>query len=141
MQETASPMAETAGIAPIVQRAWVAAGIVLLGMIIWGSLAPSVPDLNLASVPQFDKLEHITAYLLLTAWFGAAYPKRWLWIAIGFAIFGGAIEIAQGYTGRDADWFDWFADCIGAGLGAWYPRRWALRVRLSLAERYARRHA
>lgn len=129
-------MGDARTVAPAVQRWWLAGGAVLLALITWGSLTPSLPDFQ-APVPQFDKFEHIGAYLLLTAWFSAAYPKRWLWIAAGFAIFGGAIEILQGYTGRDPDWFDWFADSIGAGLGTWYPRRWALFIRLFLAERYA----
>jgi VanZ family protein len=134
----AKAMAETGAVAPVVQRWWLTAGILMLALIIWGSLTPSLPDIHVP-VPQFDKLEHIGAYLLLTAWFSAAYPKRWLWIAVGFAIFGGVIEILQGYTGRDPDWFDWYADCIGAGLGAWYPTRWAFQMRLFLADRHARR--
>jgi VanZ family protein len=132
-------MADAATVPTLVQRWWLAAGVALLAVIIWGSLTPSLPDIQ-APLPQFDKIEHIGAYLLLTAWFSAAFPKRWPWIAVGFAVFGGLIEILQGYTGRDPDWFDWFADCIGAGLGAWYPRRWTLRVRLLLAERHGRRH-
>ncbi|HSN17618.1 MAG TPA: VanZ family protein [Gammaproteobacteria bacterium] len=123
-----------------VQRWWLAVGVLLLALIVWGSLAPSVPDLGVP-IPQFDKIEHICAYLLLTTWFSAAYPKRWLWIAVGFAVFGGLIEILQGYTGRDPDWFDWFADCIGAGLGAWYPRHWALRLRGLITDRYGRGRA
>lgn len=133
-------MAEEGSVAPSIQRAWLAAGVALLAIIIWGSLTPTLPDMSLPPIPQFDKFEHIGAYLLLTAWFSAAYPRRWLWIAMSFAVLGGLIEILQGYTGRDPDWFDWFADCIGAGLGTWYPRRWALRVRLFLAERHGRRH-
>jgi VanZ family protein len=124
-------------VASAVQRSWLAAGVALLALIIWGSLTPTLPDIA-PPIPQFDKLEHISAYLLLTAWFSAAFPKRWIWIAIGFAVLGGIIEILQGYTGRDPDWFDWFADCVGAALGAWYPYRWALRIRLYLAGRYAR---
>ena len=123
----------------MVRRWWLAAGIALLGLIIWGSLSPSLPD-EQTPIPQFDKFEHIGAYLVLVAWFSAAHPRRALWIAAGFALFGGLIEILQGYTGRDPDWFDWFADCVGAGLGTWYPARWALRMRLFLAEYYARRH-
>ena len=133
-------MVESVTVPAPVQRGWLAAGAVLLAVIIWGSLTPSLPDIQ-APVPQFDKFEHIGAYLLLTAWFAAACPRRWPWIAVGFAVLGGVIEILQGYTGRDPDWFDWFADCLGAGLGAWYPRLWALRMRLFIAERYGRRDA
>jgi len=132
-------MAETGKAALVVQRMWLGAGAALLALVIWGSLTPTPPHIELP-VPQFDKVEHITAYLLITAWFSAAYPKRWWWIAAGAALLGGAIEIAQGYTGRDPDWFDWFADCFGAALGAWYPTRWASRLRLALVAIYARGH-
>jgi len=130
---------ETAKIAPLVQRWWLVAGTALLALVIWGSLTPTPPHIEMP-VPQFDKVEHITAYLLITAWFSAAYPKRWSWIVLGAVLLGGAIEIAQGYTGRDPDWFDWFADCLGAALGAWYPARWVLSLRLAFAASYVRRH-
>jgi len=126
-------------VAPLIQRGWLATGIALLALIIWGSLTPTPPHIELP-VPQFDKIEHLGAYLLITAWFVAAYPKHWLWVALGAVLLGGAIEIAQSYTGRDPDWFDWLADCFGAALGAWYPARWALRVRLALAATYAHQH-
>lgn len=133
-------MVDTDSVTPVVQRWWLAAGMALVFLIIWGSLTPSLPDIQMP-MPQFDKFEHISAYLVLTAWFSAAFPRRRWWIAIGFALFGGLIEILQGYTGRDPDWFDWFADCIGAGFGAWYPARWALRMRLFIADRHARDRA
>ncbi len=129
-------MAES-GTAVAVQRTWLTAGLALMALIVWGSLTPSPPHIELP-LPQFDKVEHFGAYLLLTAWFTAAFPRRWLWVALFFAFLGGAIEIAQGYTGRDPDWFDWFADCTGVAAGAWLPSRWALQVKLWLAARYAR---
>jgi VanZ family protein len=132
-------MADSAGAVPVIQWGWLTAGAALLAFIVWGSLTPSPPDFHV-ELPQFDKLEHITAYLLITAWFSAAYPRRWLLIAMGAALLGGAIEIAQGYTGRDPDWFDWFADCFGVALGAWYPTRWALRVHAALSAAYERPH-
>ena len=126
-------------VAPAVQRFWLVAGLALLVLIVWGSLTPTPPRILEVPIPQFDKLEHFGAYLLLTAWFTAAYPRGWLWAALWFACMGGAIEILQGYTGRDPDWFDWFADCAGVVAGAWYPARWALQLRLSLVARHARR--
>ncbi|MFI4921410.1 MAG: VanZ family protein [Gammaproteobacteria bacterium] len=120
-----------------VQRSWLTAGLALMALIVWGSLTPSPPQILEVPLPQFDKLEHFGAYLLLTAWFTAAFPRRWLWVALFFAFLGGAIEILQGYTGRDPDWFDWFADCAGVAIGAWFPSRWAMRVKLWLAAMYA----
>jgi VanZ family protein len=124
-----------------VQRSWLSAGLALMALIVWGSLTPSPPSILEVPLPQFDKLEHFGAYLLLTTWFTAAFPRRWLWVALFFAFLGGAIEILQGYTGRDPDWFDWFADCAGVAAGAWYPARWALRVKSWLATVYARGRA
>ena len=129
-----------AQIEPVVQRLWLAAGLALLALIVWGSLTPAPPNIDLP-LPQFDKVEHFGAYLLLTAWFGAAFPRRWLWVVLFFAFLGGAIEIAQGYTDRDPDWFDWFADCAGVAIGAWFPARWALQVKSWVASRYARSRA
>lgn len=120
-----------------VQRSWLTAGLALMALIVWGSLTPTPPNIELP-LPQFDKVEHFGAYLLLTAWFSAAFPRRWLWVALFFAFLGGAIEIAQGYTGRDPEWFDWFADCTGVAIGTWYPARWALQVKHWLASHYAR---
>jgi VanZ family protein len=128
------------GIAAAVQRSWLTAGLALMALIVWGSLTPTPPNIELP-LPQFDKVEHFGAYLLLTAWFTAAFTRRWLWVALFFAFLGGAIEIAQGYTGRDPDWFDWFADCAGVAAGAWFPARWALQAKLWLAARYARTRA
>jgi VanZ family protein len=132
-------MAES-GTAAAVQRTWLTAGLALMALIVWGSLTPTPPNIELP-LPQFDKLEHFGAYLLLTAWFIAAFPRHWLWVALFFVLLGGAIEILQGYTGRDPDWFDWFADCAGVVAGAWLPARWALQARLWLAARYAHSRA
>jgi VanZ family protein len=117
---------------------WLAAGWALAVLVVWGSLTPSPPDIE----PPFmhvDKLEHFSAYLILTAWFTAAAPRRWLWIGLAFAAAGGLIEIAQAYTGRDAEWLDWAADCAGAAVGLWYPARWLARLRLSLIDAHVHR--
>jgi VanZ family protein len=122
-------------VAGTVQGFWLTVGIALVAFIVWGSLTPHPPDMDI-SLPDFDKAEHFSAYLMLTAWFAAAFPRRWLWVALVFAVLGGLIEILQGYTGRDPEWLDWVADCAGAAVGIWYPARWALAVRLWLARRY-----
>jgi VanZ family protein len=40
--------------------------------------------------------------------------------------FGGSIEILQGFVGRDASWFDLFADACGisAAFGPMLVSRW-----------------
>ena len=128
-------MSESADRAKMLHRAWLVAGWAVVAVVIWGCLTPSPPDLEFGlSIPQFDKFEHFGAYLLLTSWFTAALPgrKRFLWIVAAFVFMGGAIEIVQGRVGRDADWFDWFADCAGVAAGAWYPRYWLTRLHTHL---------
>lgn len=120
--------------APVAARAWLAAGSILVALVIWGSLMRNPPQLELP-IPQFDKLEHFAAYLLMTAWFAAACPgrKRGLWIAAAFIALGGFIEILQGLSGyRDAEWLDWAADCLGVAAAFWYPRRWLTRLHVHL---------
>jgi VanZ family protein len=110
------------------------AGSILVALVIWGSLMRNPPQVELP-IPQFDKLEHFGAYLLMTAWFAAAYPgrKRGLWIAAAFIALGGLIEILQGLSGyRDAEWLDWAADCLGVAAAFWYPRRWLTHLRARL---------
>lgn len=131
-------MAEDRAVTPEVRRFWLVAGWAWVALIIWGSLTPSPPDIE-PSIFGFDKVEHFGAYLLITAWFAAAYPRRMRWFALAFAVLGGLIEILQGYTGRDAEWLDWAADCAGVAAGLWYPARWLARLRLHLADRHARR--
>ncbi len=104
---------------------WLLAGWFLVGLVVWGCLTPAPPDLEMGlQLPQFDKLEHGGAYLLLTAWFAAALPgRRWLvFLVLAFAALGGLIEILQYLTGwRDGDWWDWAADCLGIALAIGYP--------------------
>ena len=115
-----------------VHRAWLAAGWLMVVGVTWGSLTPMPPHIEFP-FPQFDKLEHFSAYFLMTAWFAAVWPKHWTWVALGFIVMGGLIEILQGLSGwRDAEWLDWAADCAGVALALWYPMRWlsSLRNRL-----------
>jgi VanZ family protein len=104
---------------------WLLVGWLMVGLVVWGCLTPAPPDLELGlKLPQFDKLEHGGAYLLMTAWFAAALPGRtWLVsLALAFAALGGLVEILQYMTGwRDGDWWDWAADCLGIVLAIGYP--------------------
>ena len=109
---------------------WLLVGWFLVGFVVWGCLTPTPPDLEFGmALPQFDKLEHCGAYLLMTAWFASALPGRgWLVsLILIFAALGGLIELLQYLTGwRDGDWWDWAADCLGIALAAGYPT-WLLR--------------
>jgi VanZ family protein len=70
----------------------------------------------------WDKLEHFTAYFGLAGMATMALGLRpWLgWAILGVILFGGLLEILQGYTGRDPEILDFAANSFGAiaGLGA-----------------------
>ena len=100
----------------------VAAGWALAALIVWLSLTPSLPEVDLG-VEESDKLEHIFAYAPLMFWFCLLYARNGtrlayaaLWIAMGVAL-----EFAQGETGyRNFEVFDMFANTLGVLIG------WAL---------------
>lgn len=117
---------------------WLAAGAALLALVAWGSLTPTPPDVEIP-IDHFDKVEHFGAYLVMTAWFAAAFPRRWYVVALVFIAVGGVIEILQMFTGRDAEWLDWAADSAGAAVALWYPTRWLVSLRLKLIDAYVRR--
>lgn len=86
-------------------------------MVVWGELKPSTQG------PEgWDKVLHFTAYFglagIATVALGARKPA--LWAAFALAVFGGILEIVQGYVGRDAEWGDELANIVGvcAGLAA-----------------------
>lgn len=69
--------------------------------------------------PQ-DKIQHITAFAVLTILAIPAFPRmRLVFIVLDLSAFGGLIEIAQAIPvlHRDSDWLDWLAD-TAAILGA-----------------------
>lgn len=63
----------------------------------------------------WDKFLHFTAYfgLCLMTTVAARAGRRALWWALGLVAMGGALEIIQGLTGRDADLFDELANTLG----------------------------
>ena len=104
------------------------------------SLTPSVPIP--AGVPEGDKIGHMLAYGVLSAWAVMIFRSRkeWLRSAVALLALGIAIEFAQGAltTYRTADPYDALADLCGILLGlclaltpasAWLlklERRWLL---------------
>jgi VanZ family protein len=100
--------------------------------ILVGSLWPSMPP-----VPGgvSDKLLHYLAYVALALVFTAAFSRRhWLAIALGLALFGGAIELLQHWLPgqRAGEWRDLAANLAGiaTGLAAALavPHRWRQRL-------------
>ncbi len=121
---------------PLVYRgAWLAGAVLLVLGIAYGSLT-SAPFV--AAVSGLDKLEHATAYLLLTLWLTGILERRRYWVAASVSLLLGAgLELAQGAltTVRVADPGDMVANATGVGialvlahvaLGGWAARveRW-----------------
>jgi VanZ family protein len=92
----------------------------------------------------FDKIQHFIAYFVLALtiglWFSLGkwhkYPIRLLFITMAIAsIYGIIDEIHQFYVpGRNCNIWDWFADTIGAVLGAliiWFSHRLVFRISTS----------
>ena len=68
----------------------------------------------------WDKALHFTAYFGLCVMTTVAVRARKpavFWWALGLALMGGALEIIQGMTGRDADIFDELANTVGVLTG------------------------
>jgi VanZ family protein len=86
-------------------------------LVTWGELTPSPPHLE---VHVWDKLLHFTAYFGLAAMAALSLKSRrtLVYALLGLIAFGGALEIVQGFTGRDADILDELANTLGAVSGA-----------------------
>ncbi|MGV6818770.1 MAG: VanZ family protein [Thiotrichales bacterium] len=95
---------------------WQALGVLLLGGIALGSLLPGSVMPAGFSLPHFDKLQHLLAYALLTAWYLVVFPGRYNVILVPlFALgLGVALEWLQGMTGyRESSGADVIADAGG----------------------------
>jgi VanZ family protein len=98
----------------------VAAGWGLAAVIVWLSLTPAPPKID---VEDGDKLGHFLAYGSLMLWFCLLYARRatrvayaCLWIGMGVGL-----EFAQGQLGyRTYEPFDMVANTLGVSIG------WAL---------------
>ncbi len=87
-----------------------------LAVVVFGELThvPILEDLNI-----WDKALHFTAYfgLALMTTIAVRADRRTLWWALGLILLGGALEIIQGLTGRDADIWDEAANTFGVLVG------------------------
>jgi len=84
-------------------------------LVVWGELTPHPPRLDAP-----DKLLHFLAYFGLSGIATTALGRGRVVLAIvlGLIALGGALEILQIFTGRDAEWLDEAANAAGAVLGA-----------------------
>jgi len=98
------------------RRAYVAVGWALVAAIVWLSLTPHPPQID---IEQGDKLGHFLSYGGVMFWFALLYVRmkvRALYAA-GFIAMGIAIEFVQGWTGyRDFEVADMVADALGVVL-------------------------
>jgi len=99
------------------RMALVAAGWGWAAAIVWLSLTPSPPGIDLQ---HSDKLGHLAGYGLLMFWFSQVYlqTKSRIAYAAGFIAMGIALELLQGLLGyRTYDLFDVLANTLGVLLG------------------------
>ena len=97
--------------------ALVAAGWAWAAAIVWLSLTPSPPQVD---VVYSDKLGHFAAYGLLMFWFARLYPAKGARIAyaVAFVAMGIGLEFLQGHLGyRTYEVFDMYANTLGVLLG------------------------
>jgi len=100
------------------RAAALAGGWMFAAAIVWLSLIPAPPQLN---VEHIDKLEHVVAYGVLMFWFAFLYRGArarigyaLLWVAMGVGL-----EFAQRATGyRSFELADMAADMLGV-LAGW----------------------
>jgi VanZ family protein len=99
------------------RKACLAAGWAWAAAIVWLSLTPAPPDLD---IEHGDKLGHFAAYGLLMFWFSQLYLQRKARIAyaMGFVAMGIGLEFMQGQLGyRTYEVFDMYANTLGVLLG------------------------
>jgi VanZ family protein len=75
------------------------------------------PLAHLPAAPGSDKAHHFIAYGALFFPVALARPKHWLWIALFFALWSGAIELIQPYVNRYGELLDMVANCTGLFCG------------------------
>ena len=98
----------------LIKQYWLSMTVILLAAIATLSLWPVA---HLPQVPGTDKTHHFIAYGALMLPVALAKPKYWLWIALGFAGFSGAIELFQPYVNRYGEWLDMAANVVGLACG------------------------
>jgi VanZ family protein len=65
-----------------------------------------------------DKLDHLFGFAVLLLPAALLYRHALYWLLPTAIAFGGAIEIIQPYVNRQGEWGDFWADAIGALIGA-----------------------
>lgn len=98
------------------RRLWFAGGLVLCVVFLIGALMPHPPSVK--SISHFDKYEHAFAFIVISLWFAALFPKRSVYILVLLSSYGAVVEILQWASGyRSGDVWDWVVDTIGILIG------------------------
>jgi VanZ family protein len=90
-----------------------------IALVAWGELSKNQDATALEGL-FWDKSLHFRAYFGLSGMICLALkePRRVLVAAITLILFAGALEILQGYTGRDPDMYDELANTLGVISGS-----------------------
>ena len=99
------------------RKAGIAAGWAWAAAIVWLSLTPSPPEVD---IQHGDKVGHFVAYGWLMFWFAQFYQEQKSRIAhaLIFIALGVGLEYVQGELGyRTYDVFDMYANALGVLLG------------------------
>jgi VanZ family protein len=93
----------------------------VFAFVLWGQLQPQIPG---ALQGINDKLLHVAAYFVLGAMAGGAIKQRGQvkWAVLGLILMGAAMEVFQGFVGREPSVVDALANSTGAILGAAFAR-------------------
>lgn len=101
-----------------VRKSWLAVGWLGVGLVVFLSLTPTPPQVDLGAYT--DKWEHLTVYALLMWWFcelQASLPSR-ARIGLRLVALGIALEFAQRMTGiRTFEVSDMVAGALGVVVG------------------------
>lgn len=121
---------------------WIALWLAMIGAVIATCLMPA-KDLPPTPFEAFDKVEHFTAYLLLSLYAGMLFARvrAQALATAGLIALGVALEFAQAKLtdSRSGDAADALANSLGALAGLWLSRTpialWLQRVDRMLARR------
>ncbi|MDQ6971067.1 MAG: hypothetical protein Q9M30_00310 [Mariprofundaceae bacterium] len=97
-----------------IRQYWLPLSALILGLITTLSLWPID---ELPAVPGGDKLHHYIAYAALMFPAALRRPRHWLWVALFFLTWSGAIELIQPYVNRYGEWLDLAANAGGLASG------------------------
>ncbi|MBN7137452.1 hypothetical protein A7A76_22330 [Lysobacter enzymogenes] len=121
---------------------WIALWLAMIAAVIATCLMPA-QDLPPTPFDSFDKVEHFTAYLLLSLYAGMLFARvrAQALATAGLIALGVALEFAQATLtdSRSGDAADALANSLGALAGLWLARTplglWLQRVDRALARR------